>query len=107
MCASEFQGPAPAGTSAAGCQALHATVEVAGVCLKTKTQKFSQAQRFCVLAWIFSPGSAPAPASHSCVCFAQRLICKYRGVREGTQLRFQSPLHLEDSSVCKCFLCML
>lgn len=26
------------GTSMEGCQALHATVEVAGVCLKTKTQ---------------------------------------------------------------------
>lgn len=37
------------GTSVEGCQALHATVEVAGGCLKTKTQKSRQAQRFCVL----------------------------------------------------------
>lgn len=67
-----FQGSALAwALSKEGCQALHATVEVVGVCLKKTKQKktqnpeFNQALRFSVLAWIFPPGSPPAS------CFSQ------------------------------------
>lgn len=58
------------GTSVEGCQALHATVEVAGVCLKTKTQKFSQAQRFCVLHGSF----LRAPLQHCALTAAFVLL---------------------------------
>lgn len=95
------------GTSVEGCQALHATVEVAGVCLKTKTQKSRQPRDFVSCMDLFS-GLRSSPVLSQLHLFCSEPHLQIQRVRGGTDPAcVRSPLRLEDSSVCKCFLCML
>lgn len=94
MCASEFQGPAPAWDLCGGVPGLACHSRGSWCLFKNQNPEIEPGPEILCPAWLFFSGLCSSPGLHSCTCFAQRLICSYRGVRGRTgPACAPSPLH--------------